>query len=68
LISLALYVICIYSIISGLICFVVLRWWAPSKFDPIRSPMLFFEKGRPIVPTLLPPAGLDLALQNMVCL
>ncbi|XP_066400018.1 protein trichome birefringence-like 13 [Miscanthus floridulus] len=41
-------------------------WWAPSKFDPIRSPMLFFEKGRPIVPPLLPPAGLDLALQNMI--
>lgn len=28
--------------------------------------MLFFEKGRPIVPPLLPPAGLDLALQNML--
>jgi len=41
-------------------------WWAPSKFDPIRSPMLFFEKGKPIVPPLLPPAGLDLVLQNMI--
>ncbi|CAL5086616.1 unnamed protein product [Urochloa decumbens] len=41
-------------------------WWAPSKFDPIQSPMLFFEKGKPIVPPLLPSDGLDLALQHMV--
>ncbi|KAL6658013.1 hypothetical protein ACP70R_005793 [Stipagrostis hirtigluma subsp. patula] len=41
-------------------------WWAPSKFDPIQSPMLFFEKGRPVIPPLLPPAGLDLALQHMI--
>ncbi|CAN6199073.1 unnamed protein product [Urochloa humidicola] len=41
-------------------------WWAPSKFNPIQSPMLFFEKGKPIVPPLLPSAGLDLALQHMV--
>ncbi|XP_062186393.1 protein trichome birefringence-like 13 [Phragmites australis] len=41
-------------------------WWAPSKFDPIQSPMLFFEKGKPIIPPLLPPAGLDLALQHMI--
>jgi len=30
--------------------------------------MLFFEKGKPIVPPLLTSAGLDLALQNMVCI
>ncbi|PUZ72117.1 hypothetical protein GQ55_2G367600 [Panicum hallii var. hallii] len=41
-------------------------WWAPLKFDPIQSPMLFFEKGKPIVPPLLPSAGLDLALQHMI--
>ncbi|WVZ65983.1 hypothetical protein U9M48_015262 [Paspalum notatum var. saurae] len=41
-------------------------WWAPSKFDPIKSPLLFFEKGEPVVPPLLPPAGLDLALEHMI--
>ncbi|KAG8099917.1 hypothetical protein GUJ93_ZPchr0013g34107 [Zizania palustris] len=41
-------------------------WWAPSKFDPVQTPMLFFEKGRPIIPPLLPPAGLDLALKHMM--
>ncbi|XP_040381596.1 protein trichome birefringence-like 13 isoform X2 [Oryza brachyantha] len=41
-------------------------WWAPSKFDPVQSPMLFFEKGIPVLPPLLPPAGLDLALKHMI--
>ncbi|KAK3125068.1 hypothetical protein QOZ80_7BG0599580 [Eleusine coracana subsp. coracana] len=41
-------------------------WWAPSKFDPTESPMLFFEKGKPIIPPLPPPAGLDLALKHMI--
>jgi len=41
-------------------------WWAPSKFDPIQSPMVFFEKGMPIIPPLLPPEGLDLALKHMI--
>uniref|UniRef100_A0A3Q7ERK1 Trichome birefringence-like C-terminal domain-containing protein n=1 Tax=Solanum lycopersicum TaxID=4081 RepID=A0A3Q7ERK1_SOLLC len=34
------------------------RWWAPSKFDPVKSPMLFFEKGNPVVP----PQSLDRGL------
>lgn len=41
-------------------------WWAPSKFNPVQSPMLFFEKGIPVIPPLLPPAGLDLALKHMI--
>ncbi|CAH8262203.1 unnamed protein product [Arabidopsis lyrata] len=41
-------------------------WWAPSKFDPIKSPMLFFEGGRPILPPIPPAAGLDQVLNNMV--
>ncbi|KAM0921365.1 hypothetical protein ACQ4PT_006906 [Festuca glaucescens] len=41
-------------------------WWAPSKFDPIQSPMVFFEKGMLIIPPLLPPEGLDLALKHVV--
>ncbi|KAG7579099.1 PMR5 N-terminal domain [Arabidopsis thaliana x Arabidopsis arenosa] len=41
-------------------------WWAPSKFDPLKSPMLFFEGGRPILPPIPPAAGLDRVLNNMV--
>ncbi|PQM42750.1 protein trichome birefringence-like 13 [Prunus yedoensis var. nudiflora] len=28
-------------------------WWAPSKFDPTKSPMLFFEKGQPVLPPVM---------------
>ncbi|GAV75377.1 PC-Esterase domain-containing protein/PMR5N domain-containing protein [Cephalotus follicularis] len=41
-------------------------WWAPSKFDPVKSPMLFFEKGLPIIPPIPPDAGLDMVLQHML--
>ncbi|CAK9145005.1 unnamed protein product [Ilex paraguariensis] len=41
-------------------------WWAPSKFDPVKSPMLFFEKGQPVVPTIPPDAGLDMVLKHMI--
>ncbi|PKI51203.1 hypothetical protein CRG98_028410 [Punica granatum] len=41
-------------------------WWAPSKFDPVKSPMLFFEKGRPVIPPIPPHAGLDLVLKHMI--
>ncbi|XP_047067035.1 protein trichome birefringence-like 13 isoform X2 [Lolium rigidum] len=41
-------------------------WWAPSKFDPIQLPMVFFERGMPIIPPLSPPEGLDLALKHVV--
>ncbi|CAA6663019.1 unnamed protein product [Spirodela intermedia] len=41
-------------------------WWAPSKFDPIESPMLFFEGGKPILPVLSPEDGLDVALKHMI--
>ncbi|XP_058081083.1 protein trichome birefringence-like 13 isoform X2 [Magnolia sinica] len=41
-------------------------WWAPSKFDPIQSPMLFFEKGLPVLPPLPPELGLDMALKHMI--
>ncbi|ESQ51106.1 hypothetical protein EUTSA_v10022706mg [Eutrema salsugineum] len=41
-------------------------WWAPSKFDPLKSPMLFFERGRPILPPVPSAAGLDRVLSNMV--
>ncbi|WOL10428.1 protein trichome birefringence-like 13 [Canna indica] len=41
-------------------------WWAPSKFDPVKSPMLFFEKGSPILPPITPEVGIDVALKNMV--
>ncbi|KAI3957084.1 hypothetical protein MKX01_004375 [Papaver californicum] len=40
-------------------------WWAPSKFDPIKSPMLFFEKGLPVIPPIRPDFGLDMVLSNM---
>ncbi|WCJ18095.1 TRICHOME BIREFRINGENCE-LIKE 13 [Euphorbia peplus] len=41
-------------------------WWAPSKFDPIKSPMLFFERGQPLIPPIPPDAGLDKVLKNMI--
>ncbi|KAK8665200.1 hypothetical protein V6N13_005373 [Hibiscus sabdariffa] len=34
-------------------------WWAPSKFDPVKSPMLFFENGLPVIPPIPPDVGLD---------
>ncbi|GLT96960.1 hypothetical protein SLE2022_145500 [Rubroshorea leprosula] len=41
-------------------------WFAPSKFDPVKSPMLFFEKGLPVLPPLPPNAGLEKALRHMI--
>ncbi|XP_016442990.1 protein trichome birefringence-like 13 [Nicotiana tabacum] len=41
-------------------------WWAPSKFDPVKSPMLFFEKGNPVVPPVSPDRGLDMVLKHMI--
>ncbi|XP_028797675.1 protein trichome birefringence-like 13 [Neltuma alba] len=41
-------------------------WWAPSKFDPVKSPMLFFNKGQPVIPPLPPDRGLDLVLEHMI--
>ncbi|XP_057815610.2 protein trichome birefringence-like 13 isoform X2 [Cryptomeria japonica] len=41
-------------------------WWAPAKFDPVKSPMLFFEKGQPILPPISPEEGLDMVLHNMI--
>ncbi|OVA07266.1 PMR5 N-terminal domain [Macleaya cordata] len=41
-------------------------WWAPSKFDPIKSPMLFFENGLPVIPPIRPDLGLDMVLKNMI--
>ncbi|KAK6805558.1 hypothetical protein RDI58_003343 [Solanum bulbocastanum] len=41
-------------------------WWAPSKFDPVKSPMIFFEKGDPVVPPLSPDRGLDMVLKHMI--
>ncbi|XP_020573786.1 protein trichome birefringence-like 13 isoform X2 [Phalaenopsis equestris] len=41
-------------------------WWSPSKFDPIRSPMLFFEKGMPVLPPLPPDVGIDITLKHMI--
>ncbi|KAL2922145.1 Protein trichome birefringence-like 13 [Bienertia sinuspersici] len=41
-------------------------WWAPSKFDPAKSPMLFFEKGKPIMPPISPDVGLDMVLKHMI--
>ncbi|KAK6916266.1 Trichome birefringence-like, N-terminal domain [Dillenia turbinata] len=41
-------------------------WWAPSKFHPQKSPMLFFEKGLPILPPRPPHEGLDMALRHMI--
>nr|XP_004289727.2 PREDICTED: protein trichome birefringence-like 13 [Fragaria vesca subsp. vesca] len=41
-------------------------WWAPAKFDPINSPLLFFENGQPVVPPVLPDVGFDMVLKHMV--
>ncbi|KAK9097100.1 hypothetical protein Sjap_022597 [Stephania japonica] len=41
-------------------------WWAPSKFDPVKSPMLFFEKGLPVIPPIQPHYGLDMVLKHMI--
>ncbi|KAG6576895.1 Protein trichome birefringence-like 13, partial [Cucurbita argyrosperma subsp. sororia] len=41
-------------------------WWAPSKFDPVKSPMLFFEKGLPVIPPVPPDVGLDMVLKHMI--
>ncbi|KAF7843072.1 protein trichome birefringence-like 13 [Senna tora] len=41
-------------------------WWAPSKFDPVKSPMLFFKKDQPIIPPLPPDRGLDMVLEHMI--
>ncbi|KAJ4980710.1 hypothetical protein NE237_031547 [Protea cynaroides] len=43
-------------------------WWAPSKFDPIKSPMLFFEKDLPVIPPINPEDGLDMVLKHMISL
>ncbi|XP_078150708.1 protein trichome birefringence-like 13 [Carex rostrata] len=42
------------------------RWWAPSKFDPVQSPMLLFQNGIPVIPPLTPPLGMELALKHML--
>ncbi|GMQ01254.1 hypothetical protein CsSME_00047957 [Camellia sinensis var. sinensis] len=39
-------------------------WWAPSKFDPVKSPMLFFENGLPVMPPVPPDVGLDMVLKH----
>ncbi|KAJ7946837.1 Protein trichome birefringence-like [Quillaja saponaria] len=41
-------------------------WWAPSKFDPQKSPMIFFETGQPVMPPIPPVVGLDMVLKNMI--
>ncbi|XP_068645688.1 protein trichome birefringence-like 13 [Aristolochia californica] len=42
------------------------HWWrAPSKFDPIHSPMIFFEGGSPVLPPISPEFGLDMTLKYM---
>ncbi|KAJ0077762.1 hypothetical protein Patl1_37284 [Pistacia atlantica] len=41
-------------------------WWAPSKFDPVKSPMLFFEKDQPIIPPISPDVGLDKVLKHTI--
>ncbi|KAI5069549.1 hypothetical protein GOP47_0015850 [Adiantum capillus-veneris] len=41
-------------------------WWAPEKFDPVKTPMIFFEKGEPIIPTKPPEEGLDMVLKSMI--
>ncbi|CAI0556733.1 unnamed protein product [Linum tenue] len=41
-------------------------WWAPSKFHPVKSPMLFYEKGLPIIPPIPPDVGLDIVLKHMI--
>ncbi|ESR35949.1 protein trichome birefringence-like 13 [Citrus sinensis] len=41
-------------------------WWAPAKFDPVKSPMLFFEKDKPVIPPVQPNVGLDMVLKHMI--
>ncbi|GLT85894.1 hypothetical protein SLE2022_040660 [Rubroshorea leprosula] len=41
-------------------------WFAPSKFDPLKSPMLFFENNLPVIPPIHPDVGLVKALKNMI--
>ncbi|KAH9694948.1 protein trichome birefringence-like 13 [Citrus sinensis] len=41
-------------------------WWAPAKFDPVKSPMLFFEKDKPVIPPVQPNVGLDMVLKHIV--
>ncbi|RAL45006.1 hypothetical protein DM860_003765 [Cuscuta australis] len=41
-------------------------WFAPAKFDPVKSPMLFFKNGKPVTPPVLAEIGLDLALKHVV--
>ncbi|WVZ24373.1 hypothetical protein V8G54_002917 [Vigna mungo] len=41
-------------------------WWAPSKFDPVKSPMLFFKNDQPVIPPIRPDQGLDLVLEHMI--
>ncbi|KAH7294642.1 hypothetical protein KP509_27G011100 [Ceratopteris richardii] len=41
-------------------------WWAPEKFDPEKSPMLFFKRGEPIIPVKSPEEGLDMVLKYML--
>ncbi|XP_074291597.1 protein trichome birefringence-like 13 [Silene latifolia] len=41
-------------------------WWAPKKFDPVKSPMLFYKDGMPINPPVTPDTGLDLVLEHMI--
>lgn len=53
------------SIVLGILVFVH-RWWAPAKFDPVKSPMLFFEKDKPVIPPVQPNVGLDMVLKHMV--
>jgi hypothetical protein len=56
------------DVADPLFCLLVLdyRWWAPSKFDPVKSPMLFFENGQPVIPPVSPDVGLDIVLKHMV--
>ncbi|GLT85892.1 hypothetical protein SLE2022_040640 [Rubroshorea leprosula] len=41
-------------------------WFAPSKFDPVKFPMLFFENNLPVIPPIPPDVGLVKALKNMI--
>ncbi|KAK2648812.1 hypothetical protein Ddye_016301 [Dipteronia dyeriana] len=41
-------------------------WWAPSKFHPTKSPMLFFEKDQPVIPPIPPDVGLNEVLKHMI--
>ncbi|GLT41878.1 hypothetical protein SLA2020_159100 [Shorea laevis] len=44
----------------------MLMWFAPSKFDPVKSPKLFFENNLPVIPPIHPDVGLVKALKNMI--